>query len=39
MTSRKKEGIQPIFNYDSDLGAGFGLRGPLDLGAVRRARP
>ena len=32
MTSRKKEGIQPIFNYDSDLGAGFGLRGPLDLG-------
>ena len=32
MTSRKREGIQPILNYDSDLGAGFGLRGPLDLG-------
>lgn len=32
ITSRKREGIQPIVNYDSDLGAGFGLRGPLDLG-------
>lgn len=32
MTNRKREGIQPILNYDSDLGAGFGLRGPLDLG-------
>lgn len=32
ITSRKREGIQPILNYDSDLGAGFGLRGPLDLG-------
>lgn len=32
ITERKKKGIQPIVDYDTDLGAGFGISGPLDLG-------
>lgn len=32
ISSRKKKGLQPIINYDSDLGAGFGIHGPIDMG-------
>ena len=32
ISPRKREGLQPIINYDSDLGGGFGIRGPIDMG-------
>lgn len=29
---RRKEVLQPVLNYDSDLGLGVGIRGPIDMG-------
>ncbi len=32
ISSRKREGLQPILDYDSDLALGIGVRGPIDMG-------
>lgn len=29
---RAKEGLMPIFRYDSNKGMGFGIKGPIDIG-------